>query len=153
MDETFGSWPVWLAYGVLFLGALARGTATYWVGRGLRLGVARVGRKDGAPLPPRPALVRAERVVRRYGAPAVSLGFLTVGFQTAINLTAGALRMPASRFGPAVVVGALLWAGLYLTVGLAVVDVVLGRVPWWWLLAALAVVVAVVTVSRRLTKE
>lgn len=141
------SWPVWLAFGVLFLGAFARGNATYWVGRGLRRGGERTkasDRFDSA------GFVRAERVVRRFGAPAVSVGFLTVGFQTAINLTAGMMRMPQSRFLPAVTVGALFWATLYTTVGMAVIEAALGRVPWWWMLAGLAAVIATILIGKRL---
>ncbi len=34
-------WPVWLVFGVLWLGAFTRGNATYWVGRGVRAGGGR----------------------------------------------------------------------------------------------------------------
>ena len=42
----------------------------------------------------RPSVRRAEAVVGRYGAPAVTLCFLTIGVQTAVNAAAGSLRMP-----------------------------------------------------------
>ena len=90
--------------------------------------------------------------VRRFGAPAVALGFLTVGVQTAINASAGMLRMPQRRFLPAVTVGALLWATVYTTVGFTVLDAWFGDLAWWWALAAVAVVVAIVVVSRRLER-
>ena len=141
------SWPVWLAFGVLFLGAFVRGNATYWVGRGLRRGGERTTARTRLT---RPGFVRAERVVNRFGAPAVSVGFLTVGFQTAINLTAGMMRMPQSRFLPAVTVGALFWATLYTTVGMTVIEAALGRVPWWWVIAGLSVLVATASIGRRL---
>ena len=64
--------------------------------------------------------------MRRFGAPAVTLGFLTVGVQTAINASAGMLRMPQRRFLPAVTLGALLWSLVYTTVGFTVVDAWLG---------------------------
>ncbi|HYN29396.1 MAG TPA: DedA family protein [Dermatophilaceae bacterium] len=147
MEDLVDGWPVWLAFGVLFLGAFARGNATYWVGRGLRSGGER---SRMARHLDRPLVARAEGWVRRFGAPAVSLGFLTVGVQSAINAAAGMLRMPLRRFLPAVTVGAALWAALYTTVGLAVVDAVLGRTSWSWVLAGLAVVGVTVVVSRRL---
>lgn len=150
MEELIEGWPVWLAFGFLFCGAFVRGNATYWLGRGIRRGGERSRARERLH---RPGMRRAEETVRRFGAPAVSLGFLTVGFQTAINLSAGMLRMPLSRFVPAVVVGAVLWAALYTTVGLAVVDAALGRLSWWWALVVLAVVAAVVVVSRRLQRE
>jgi len=82
----------------------------------------------------------------------VTLGYLTVGVQSAINASAGILRMPLRRFLPAVALGALLWAVLYATVGLAVVDAWLGNLSWWWAVAAVGVLVAVVLVSRRLER-
>ena len=142
MEARVDDWPVWVVFVVLWLGAFVRGTATYWVGRGVRAG----GGLDS------PLVHRAEGWVRRFGAPAVTLGFLTVGVQTAINASAGMLRMPQRRFLPAVTLGALLWAVLYTTVGFTVVDAWLGGVAWWWAVVALAVVATIVVVSRRLDR-
>lgn len=141
---------MWVVFVALWLGALARGTATYWVGRGVRAGGAR---SRWAAHLDRPAVARAESFVRRVGAPAVTLGFLTVGLQSAINASAGMLRMPQRRFLPAVVLGAALWSTVYTTVGFAVVDAVLGRVPWWWLLVAATLLVAVVLAARRVRRR
>lgn len=149
MEALFDDWPVWLVFGVLWLGAFIRGNATYWVGRGVRAGG---GRSRFADHLERPIVRRAEGWVQRFGAPAVALGFLTVGVQTAINASAGMLRMPQSRFVPAVTVGALLWATVYTTVGFAVLDAWFGDLDWWWALVAVAVVVAIVVVSRRLER-
>ncbi len=134
-------WPVWLVFGVLWLGAFARGNATYWVGRGVRAGG---GRSRFSEQLDRPIVRRAEGWVQRFGAPAVALGFLTVGVQTAINASAGMLRMPQRRFLPAVTVGALLWALVYTTVGFTVLDAWFGDLAWWWALVALGVVVVIV---------
>ena len=95
---------------------------------------------------------RAEGWVRRFGAPAVTLGFLTVGVQTAINASAGMLRMPQRRFLPAVTLGAALWSLVYTTVGFTVLDAWFGDLSWWWALVAVGVVVAIVLVSRRLER-
>ena len=140
---------MWLVFGVLWLGAFARGNATYWVGRGVRAGG---GRSRFSEQLDRPVVRRAEGWVRRFGAPAVALGFLTVGVQTAINASAGMLRMPQRRFLPAVAVGALLWALVYTTVGFTVLDAWFGDLAWWWALVALGVVVVIVLVSRRLER-
>lgn len=150
MEELTEGWPVWAVFVVLFLGAFVRGNATYWIGRAIRAGGAR---SRFAGMLERPGTARAERWVRTVGPPAVSLGFLTVGVQTAINLSAGVLRMPQRRWIPAVVVGALLWATLYTTVGLAFVAALLGRVQWWWALLGAGLVATVVLVSRRLTGD
>ncbi|GGL41380.1 VTT domain-containing protein [Phycicoccus endophyticus] len=150
MEDLVDGWPFWVVLLAFWLGALARGTATYWLGRGVRAGGART---RWARHLERPGVARAERFVRRVGPPAVTLGFLTVGLQTAINASSGALRMPLRRFAPAVAAGALLWALLYTTVGLAVVDAALGRLPWWWLLLAAALLSAAVLVGRRVRRR
>lgn len=150
MEELIEGWPFWAAFAFLFCGAFIRGCATYWVGSLVRRGGERSRFADRLA---GPVVVTARRWVARFGAPVVSLGFLTVGFQTAINASAGLLAMPLRRFIPAVVVGAIFWATLYTTVGLAVIDAAVGRVPWWWALVALGVVVLVVLVSRFIVKS
>lgn len=139
-------WPFLVVYLFFFAGAMVRSHATYWAGRGLRAGGARTRLARHLD---RPAVLRAERFVRRVGAPAVTLAFLTIGVQTAVIAASGALRMPLSRFVPATVVGALAWAAIYTTVGFAVVEAWLGRVSWWWVVGGLALVVLIVVVSRR----
>lgn len=98
----------------------------------------------------RPMVRRSEQVVGRFGPPAVSASFLTVGFQSAMNLTAGFLRMPLRYYLPALSVGSLIWAAMYLSVGLAVLRAwqadgsaatVLAAVVLLVLVAALAVLV------------
>lgn len=69
---------------------------------------------------------RAERAIQRWGAPVVAVSFLTVGFQTAANFLAGSMRMPLSRYLPALFVGGAAWALVYATAGLGVLSV-LGR--------------------------
>ena len=91
--------------------------------------------------------------MRRFGAPAVTLGFLTVGVQTAINASAGMLRMPQRRFLPAVTVGAALWSLLYTTVGFTVVDAWLGNVSLVVGGRRGGVVVAIVVLSGRLERR
>lgn len=150
MRDLVDGWPFWVVLVAFWAGATARGVATYWVGRGVRAGG---GRTRWAHHLDRPAVARAERFVRRVGPPAVTLGFLTVGLQSAINASSGMLRMPLRSFLPAVALGALLWAAVYTTVGMAVVDAALGRVPWWWLLVAAGVVLLVVLAARRLRRR
>ena len=88
-------------YAFLFVVACARGGATYALARGLRDASTK-----RSPWAERPAIQRAERLVSRYGAPAVSVSFLTVGVQTAVNAAAGVLRMPLRHYLPALAVGA-----------------------------------------------
>jgi membrane protein DedA with SNARE-associated domain len=140
-------WPVLPLYAFLVVVAFGRAGATCAVGRAARGVAGQRWQLDAT------WLRRGEDVVRRFGAPAVTLCFLTVGVQTAVNLAAGTLRMPLRRYLPALVVGALLWAGLYLTVGIAVVETFWGSRRPWLLLVVLAAVgltaVAVRHVLRR----
>ena len=85
------------------------------------------------------------------GPPLVSIGFLTVGVQSAINFSAGLLRMPQRTFQPAVIIGALLWSTLYTTVGFAVIEAAFGHLSWWWALIALAVLAWTIGYSRWLS--
>lgn len=54
----------------------------------------------------------------------VPLCFLTLGVQAAVNASAGVSRMPLRRYLPAVTVGALAWALMYTTIGMAISG-------WW----------------------
>ncbi|CAM5504718.1 VTT domain-containing protein [Streptomyces xanthochromogenes] len=67
---------------------------------------------------------RVERAIQRWGALAVAVSFLTVGFQTVANFLAGSMRMPLSRYLPALFVGGAAWALIYATAGLAVFKVI-----------------------------
>ncbi|MFF9016696.1 DedA family protein [Streptomyces sp. NPDC014870] len=67
---------------------------------------------------------RAERAIQRWGAPVVAVSFLTVGFQTAVNFLAGTMRMPLTRYLPALFIGGAAWALIYATAGIGVLEVV-----------------------------
>ncbi|GAB3208047.1 DedA family protein [Marinactinospora thermotolerans] len=130
--------PFWIVYLALLGIVFCRAQATYWIGRGIGAGLHRSGwgRRIG------PRLDRAEKLIDRFGPPAVTLSFLTVGIQTAVNLAAGAMRMRFPRYLVAMFVGCLAWAAVYSLGGLAVIAV-------WWelflhspLLAVTAAVVA-----------
>lgn len=143
--------PFWVVYLCLLGIIVARAQATYWIGRGIGAGVHGGGlaRRLG------PRLDRAERLVGRYGPPAVTLSFVTVGIQTAVNLSAGAMRMAFGRYLIAMFIGCLAWALIYSLGGLAVLG------AWWGLftraplsaavliLLVLAVAVAVFWYRRR----
>ena len=98
----------------LFVIVFLRANGTYWLGRALAAG-ARRSRWEKV-LESRHYATGA-RWLNRWGAPAVSLSFLTIGIQTMVNLAAGVARMPLRRYLPAVIVGCVMWAFLYGTVG------------------------------------
>lgn len=114
--EFLTGWPYPVAFGTLFVIVLLRAGGTYALGRGARAGA---GRTRLARLTRRPSFARGQRLVERWGAPVVTLSFLTVGVQTVVNLAAGLARMPLRRYLPALVAGGLIWAFVYATVGSA----------------------------------
>lgn len=145
--------PFWVVYLSLLVIVLARAQATYWLGRAIGAGVHRsaLARRLGS------RLARAERLVGRYGPPAVTVSFATVGLQTAMNLVAGTMRMRFGRYLVAMIIGSLVWALLYSLGGLAVLA------AWWRLftaspplaitVAVLAVAVLAVVIVRRRTRR
>lgn len=108
--------PFALAFVLLFVIVMLRANATYWLGRGALNG-GRLSKKMARHLEG-PTMLRAQRLSARLGIVAVPLSFLTIGVQTAINFSAGFTLMPLRRYIPAVIVGCLLWALLYSTVGM-----------------------------------
>lgn len=112
--DVIRSWPFPVAVALLAVIGFLRANATYWLARAARTGAGQTGVKA---LFGSVGYARAERVVARWGAPAVTLCFLTVGVQTMINLVAGATRMPLRSHLPAVGLGSIIWGTLYATVG------------------------------------
>ncbi|MFC3995156.1 DedA family protein [Nocardiopsis sediminis] len=142
--------PFWIVYAALFAIVFLRTQATYWIGRGVGAGLhrSRLGVRAGH------RLGRAEHLINRFGPPVVTVSYVTVGFQTAVQLAAGAMRMSFPRYLAAMVPGCAVWAAIYSLGGMAVVA------AWWnlflrspWLAAgvaaAAAAAVAVALVLRR----
>ena len=107
-------WPYPVAVVVLFVIVLLRAGGTYALGRAAGAGAQRTRL---ARLMARRGFARVQELVARWGAPVVALSFLTVGMQTLVNLAAGLTRMPLRRYVPALVIGSIIWALLYATVG------------------------------------
>jgi membrane protein DedA with SNARE-associated domain len=108
--------------------------------------------------PNRAGRVRAEKLIRRLGPVAVALSYLTIGIQTTIHLTAGALRMPQRLYLPAAVVGSMAWAAIYATIGIALVQAWLAAMAgsWYGLAAIVALLVVGVPtwlIGRRRAEE
>lgn len=138
----------------LFVVVMVRANATYWLGRALSSGAARSERYRR--LLESPGHNRVVGWIERWGPPVVSVSFLTIGVQTLVNLAAGATRMRLRHYLPAVVVGCLMWAMVYATVGFVGVrafTAIHSRSPlaaWSTLgLAAGALIVFVVSRTRR----
>lgn len=135
----------------LFVIVLVRAQATYWVARAVVTGAA--SRRWGRWLES-PALKRASALLARYGAPAVTVSFLTVGLQTMINAAAGAARMRFGVYLLAMLPGCAAWALIYATVGFAVLWAVIGAAAGsplgiGILVALVATVVTAIVLLRR----
>lgn len=114
MFTLFQDWPFPAAVAVLFVIVMLRAGGTYALGRAANAGARRTRL---AHLMARGGFQRAQRLIARWGAPVVTLSFLTVGLQTMINLAAGVTQMPLRRYLPALTIGSVLWAFLYASVG------------------------------------
>lgn len=153
-----GGVPVGIAILGLFVIVMARSHGTYWAGRGVVRGAQGTHQLEASPGWWHATMDRLEGwtstdaaqkglgLVRRWGAPAVSLAYLTVGLQTAIFASAGIIKMPYLRFTLASIPGALVWAVVWATVGFGAVwgAINLFSASPWALLAAVIVVAAVI---------
>ncbi|WP_313811352.1 VTT domain-containing protein [Glutamicibacter sp.] len=141
--------PFVVTYVFFFLGAFVRGNTTYWLGRGIAKGVEHTRFERhlrGA------VYQRAQRFIARWGMLAVPLSFLTVGIQSAVNASAGMSRMPLRRYLPAVTVGALAWALIYTTIGMAVFYAWIA-LDWPWIVAGVIVIAVVLWFILRARKR
>ena len=138
------SLPFGVALAALFAIVMIRVNATYWLGRGAVAGFAHT--RFGSSLE-KPKAARAQALIQRWGPYAVVVSFLTIGLQTAVNLAAGAARMPLRRYLPAAIAGSILWAVLYATIGLAALEAWLAVAAASPVGAAVAVVVVAILVA------
>jgi len=90
--------------------------------------------------------------LERLGWPLIPVSFLTLGFQTAVQLTAGLIGWRWPRYTLAAIPGWIAWGCVYAAGGLAAFAglVVLVRQSWWVVALVVAGVAgAVVVVVRR----
>ena len=81
------------------------------------------------------------------------VSFLTVGIQSVIQLSAGVARMPLRRYVAATAAGAIVWAAVYTTIGMAIVTAWLtGPIGRIVIILAAAALVAFI-VLRRLGRQ
>ena len=106
--------PLMAVVGALWVIVMLRANATYWLGRAIAKGTSKTRLKE---VMESKHYATAQRWLNRWGAPAVTVSFLTIGIQTMVNMGAGMLRMPLRRYLPAVAIGCVLWAFMYGTIG------------------------------------
>ncbi len=123
--EQLGWWAVYI---FLFGVVLLRAQGTYWLGRWARNGTeatatsahpraASIARKLSGP-----GADRARQYIERWGFVGIPASFLTVGFQTMVNATAGFIRMRWDLYTVAMVPGCLAWAAIYTLVSFSLVE-------------------------------
>ena len=126
---------------------MMRSHTMYWIGRGVTAGTART---RWSSLLESPVYARAQAWSARWGVLAVPVSFLTVGIQSVIQLSAGVARMPLRRYVVATAAGAIVWAAVYTTIGMAIVTAWLtgpiGRVV---IILAAAVLAALIMMRHR----
>lgn len=138
--------------GVVFL----RTQATYWVARWARTGADAVADRAEEHRSPRarlarrfsgPGMERARVFIERWGFLAIPVSFLTVGFQTMVNATAGYTRMRWDLYTLAMIPGCLAWATVYTLVLLGLWEAWV-RSPWLLAAAVLVIVGAAFGLNR-----
>ncbi|MDR2347288.1 MAG: hypothetical protein LBD90_01440 [Bifidobacteriaceae bacterium] len=95
--------------------ACVRSQCTYWLGRAVRAGLVR---SPWAKRVSSQAATKARDKLERWGWPLIPASFLTVGFQTAVNLSAGLIGWRWGRYTLAAVPGWLMWGAVYAAFGL-----------------------------------
>ena len=146
MLDWIGDQPFLIAAAFLTAVAGVRSQCTYWLGRGVRAGVVRT------PWAEKLSQEKAQRVtarLERWGWPLIPVSFLTIGFQTAVQLTAGLIGWHWPRYTLAAIPGWILWGCVYAAGGLAafVGIVTLANRAWWLAVVVVAVVVTAVVVA------
>lgn len=133
--------PFWPLVATLLVIVFCRAQATYWLAR---LAVAGASRSRWGRWLDSAAVRRGSALLDRFGLPVVSVSFLTVGLQTVLNAAAGLARVPWWRYTVAMLVGCVVWAFVYATVGLALFWAVLAAFAGspWGVAAIIVVVVA-----------
>ena len=154
MKEWINSLPIEVALLFMWIVGIVRTSLVYWVAALAAKGRARLHRIREAM--ERPLYRKARAFINRWGVIAVPLCFLTVGFQTAVIVTTGFTRMPLRRWIPAMLVGTLMWAGIYAPSGFAILAAQ-GLEPWMFPVALAFVVAGAVVISvareKRLDRE
>lgn len=127
----------WAIFIFLLFVVFFRAQGTYWTGRWVRHGAAKVASQPaGHPRLSRltvrfsgPRMVRAQVFLERWGFIGIPISFLTVGFQTMVNATAGYTRMRWDLYTLAMLPGCVAWATMYGLLSLSLVEA-WRRSPW-----------------------
>lgn len=162
MPEQLESAPFVAIFAFFFAVAFVRTQVTYWVARVVATQTLERTTPSNRLIAQAqawsttPAARRGITTVNRWGVLAVPLSFCAIGTKTVVNAAAGLTRMPfVTRYLPALVVGCLVHATIYATIGWAAWTAALAAAtgsPWGLAVVlgvAVLVVVALATALRR----
>src|SRR5664279_1543185 len=85
--------PVGITFAALFCIVFLRAQGTYWIGRAVTAGLLHT---RVAAWMTSPRMTRAIEALNRWGLPVVTVSFLPIGFQTAVNAAVGIAAFEAS---------------------------------------------------------
>ena len=126
----FEDWPVGWLYLFFLSGAIARSQFLYWLGRGAVAGARRTKLQR---IVESRHLDRARSAIEKWGMPIIPASFLTIGFQSAVQSSAGLLKIAWLRYTLWCIPGWLMWALVYTTGGTVVIWAFLetaSHSPW-----------------------
>lgn len=118
----------WAVFGFLIGVVFFRAQGTYWLGRWARKGAestSRSGHPRAATMARRlsgPGADRARGYLERWGFLGIPASFLTVGFQTMVNASAGYIRMRWDLYTVAMIPGCIAWASIYTLITFSLVE-------------------------------
>jgi membrane protein DedA with SNARE-associated domain len=109
--------PLWQASLFLFIVVFFRAQLTFWLGKFVHKGILKSGfGKKRSREQENKAGISA---IQKYGWPVIPLSFLTVGFQSVVQIGAGLLDWKWTKYTLAALPGYLAWGFIYAVGGLA----------------------------------
>lgn len=110
------SLPLWQATLFLFIVVFFRAQMTFGLGKIIHMGILKTkwGKKAEKSEENRAGML----ALQKYGWPVIPLSFLTVGFQTVVQLAAGMLDWKWSKYTLVALPGYLAWGFVYAAGGL-----------------------------------
>lgn len=110
------SLPLWQATLFLFIVVFFRAQMTFALGKLIHMGILKTkwGKKTEKSEENRAGML----ALQKYGWPVIPLSFLTVGFQTVVQLAAGMLDWKWSKYTLVALPGYLAWGFVYAAGGL-----------------------------------
>lgn len=141
--------PYWVVFGAAFVFVFVRSCSLYYAGR---VAERRAVRSRFAGILQSRRFTRAVDALHRHGIVAVALSYVVVGTGTVVMAGAGFIQMPWRRFLIGLVPCSIIWAVTRMTIGLAVINLVIYVVRWnpvvSGIVIALVVLAAAVVVVR-----